>query len=220
MFAAPRYRSPERSFTPSRSPRQKRTPALPPCRPDCVPPNLQFRRPPNAAHVLQRCGSLQAPYLIKFPEQQRPTMLTKRNFYINGQWVAPAKAARLPCDQPVERRALRGHLAWRSGRYRCRRRRRQGRLPGLGRHPARRTRPAGGAASSTNTTPACRNSPKRSAWKWARPSTLPCRLAGALPALAHQQLPQGLRRASNGSARLAPTPPTPPSRWNRSASSA
>jgi aldehyde dehydrogenase (NAD+) len=45
-------------------------------------------------------------------------MITKREFYIDGKWVAPAGGEGLPGDRPLDRRGLRGDLAGVRGGYR------------------------------------------------------------------------------------------------------
>ncbi len=39
-------------------------------------------------------------------------MIEKRDFYINGKWVAPAAANDCNVIDPFDRRGLRGHFAW------------------------------------------------------------------------------------------------------------
>ena len=74
-------------------------------------------------------------------------MITKREFYINGAWVAPKVARDCPVIDPSTEDALRGDLAGQRGRYRCRRGGSEGGVPGLGGNPSGDTPRSGGAAS-------------------------------------------------------------------------
>ena len=147
-------------------------------------------------------------------------MLIKRDFYINGRWVAPVTPRDCDVIDPSTEEACAVISLGDRGRYRCRRRRRQGRLPGMGRHPACRTPRRRGADPGAIRRAARRNLPHAIRMEMgapidmARDSQAPC-----LPWHANNFL------TAFDADRMDP-PAGPPcarttaSRWNRSASSA